>query len=112
VKFHPIDNWLVVKARPQQETVGSLALPGSEAANSFFPILGDVLEAGPGLRGGSDGSIFPNRIKKGDVVLLNNLTARRLTVDLGNDVCMLRETDVACLVTDIPAAPLTLVKES
>lgn len=111
MKIVPLDNWLVVKARPQQETVGSLALPGTEAANSFFPILGDVLAAGPGRRNEA-GDICPNRIKAGDVVLLNGLTARRVTLDIGNDVSMLREHEVAALIEDAPTNVVPFVKES
>lgn len=111
----PIDNWLVIRPRPQQDKIGSIAIPDREMADkAFFPILGDVLAAGPGMRT-ADGTVLPMRVKKGDVILLNNLTARRLTITLGNDVNMLREHEVAAIIVEDPADVLpfpTPVKES
>lgn len=101
----PLDNWIVVKPRPQQEMVGSIAIPDRALSdNAFFPILGDVIAAGPGRRT-EDGTILPMRVKKGDVILLNNLTARRLTLKLGNDVNMLREHEVAAVITEETVTP-------
>lgn len=102
IQIVPLDNWIVFKARPQQETAGLIALPEGADSNSFFPVLGDVLAAGPGRRT-EDGTILPMRIKKGDVILLNGLTARRVTVEVGHDLAMLREHEVAALV--LPAPP-------
>lgn len=106
--IHPIDNWLVVKPRPVETVYGSLALPeGTD--NPILPILGDVVAAGPGRRN-ENGDILPMRIVKGDVVLLNGLTARQLTLALGEEVIMLREHEIAAKVDVTPA--LKLVKES
>ena len=112
MNIHPIDNWLVIKPRPIKTVYGKLALPeGTD--NPILPVLGDVIAAGPGRRNEA-GDVLKMRVVKGDVVLLNGLTARPLTLGLDNHVIMLREHEVAATVTvDAPAPTLHLInKES
>lgn len=97
MKLIPLDNWLIVKVRPFTDTVGNLALPGT-AENSFLPILGDVLASGPGRRT-EDGTILPMRVKAGDTILMNHLTARRMSLELGDEINMLREHEVSFVVS-------------
>lgn len=97
MRFQPRDNWIIVRERKRTKMYGQIEMVGGE--NSIFPVVGDVIAAGPGMRT-SEGVTIPNTIKAGDVVLLNGLTARRLTLAPGDDVGMMREHEVACIIQD------------
>jgi len=99
IQFVPLDNWLIVKPRPAETLHGNLVLP--EGENPIMPTLGDVLEAGPGRRN-ENGDILKMRVKKGDVVLLNGLSARQLFTGPGEFVIMLREHEIAAFVQPAP----------
>lgn len=96
INLKPLGDRLIVKPIEQEETTPSgIVLP--ETAKEK-PQRGEVLAAGPGARDDS-GKRIEMEVSEGDTVLFAKYAGTEFKLD-GDEVLILRESDVLALVED------------
>ena len=94
MKVQPLGNHVLVRPEPAQDkSKGGIIIPDNAKQK---PLIGEVLEVGPGAMG-SDGKVVPLTVKKGDKVLYTRYAGSEIK-DLGEDL-MMTEDDILAIVT-------------
>lgn len=94
MKLKPIlDRVLVERAAPETTTDGGLIIPDSAQQKLC---RGTVIDAGKGMYNQDKGTLLPNPVVKGDLILFSDRIGTEITVD-GKDCLLLRECDVLAI---------------
>jgi chaperonin GroES len=94
VKFRPLqDRLLVRRIEEEEKTKGGIIIPDTAKEK---PMEGEVLAAGPGVRG-EDGKLHPLDVKVGDRVLFGKWSGTEIKID-GEDLVVMKESDVMGVV--------------
>jgi chaperonin GroES len=103
MKFRPLhDRVLIRRVEQEAKTTGGIIIP--DAAQEK-PMEGDVIAVGPGARG-EDGKVNPLDLKAGDRVLFGKWSGTEIKID-GEDLMIMKESDIMGLVEDAAAAAKT-----
>jgi len=95
MKLHPLADRIVVKpAAPEEKTKGGIILPDTAKEK---PVWGEVIAAGPG-KTNDDGKKVPMEVKVGDKVLYGKYSGTEVTLDDGEEVLIMRESDVFAIM--------------
>src|SRR5215469_4469271 len=94
VKFRPLqDRVLVRRIEEEEKTKGGIIIPDTAKEK---PMEGEVLAAGPGLRG-EDGKLHHLDVKVGDRVLFGKWSGTEIKID-GEDLVVMKESDIMGVV--------------
>jgi chaperonin GroES len=94
VKFRPLqDRVLVRRIEEEEKTKGGIIIPDTAKEK---PMEGEVLAAGPGVRG-EDGKLHPLDVKVGDRVLFGKWSGTEIKID-GEDLVVMKESDIMGVV--------------
>jgi chaperonin GroES len=94
VKFRPLqDRVLVRRIEEEEKTKGGIIIPDTAKEK---PMEGEVLAAGPGIRG-EDGKLHPLDVKIGDRVLFGKWSGTEIKID-GEDLVVMKESDIMGVV--------------
>jgi chaperonin GroES len=94
VKFRPLqDRVLVRRIEEEEKTKGGIIIPDTAKEK---PMEGEVLAAGPGVRG-EDGKLHPLDVKIGDRVLFGKWSGTEIKID-GEDLVVMKESDIMGVV--------------
>jgi chaperonin GroES len=94
VKFRPLqDRVLVRRIEEEEKTRGGIIIPDTAKEK---PMEGEVLAAGPGVRG-EDGKLHPLDVKVGDRVLFGKWSGTEIKID-GEDLVVMKESDIMGVV--------------
>jgi chaperonin GroES len=94
VKFRPLqDRVLVRRIEEEEKTKGGIIIPDTAKEK---PMEGEVLAAGPGVRG-EDGKLHPLDVKIGDRVLFGKWAGTEIKID-GEDLVVMKESDIMGVV--------------
>jgi len=94
VKFRPLqDRVLVRRIEEEEKTKGGIIIPDTAKEK---PMEGEVLAAGPGLRG-EDGKLHHLDVKIGDRVLFGKWSGTEIKID-GEDLVVMKESDIMGVV--------------
>jgi len=94
VKFRPLqDRVLVRRIEEEEKTKGGIIIPDTAKEK---PMEGEVLAAGPGVRG-EDGKLHPLDVKTGDRVLFGKWAGTEIKID-GEDFVVMKESDIMGVV--------------
>jgi chaperonin GroES len=94
VKFRPLqDRVLVRRIEEEEKTKGGIIIPDTAKEK---PMEGEVLAAGPGVRG-EDGKLHPLDVKTGDRVLFGKWAGTEIKID-GEDLVVMKESDIMGVV--------------
>jgi chaperonin GroES len=94
VKFRPLqDRVLVRRIEEEEKTKGGIIIPDTAKEK---PMEGEVLAAGPGVRG-EDGKLHALDVKVGDRVLFGKWSGTEIKID-GEDLVVMKETDIMGVV--------------
>ena len=94
MKFRPLqDRVLVRRIEEEEKTKGGIIIPDTAKEK---PMEGEVLAAGPGVRG-EDGELHPLDVKVGDRVLFGKWSGTEIKID-GEDLVVMKESDVMGVV--------------
>jgi chaperonin GroES len=94
VKFRPLqDRVLVRRIEEEEKTRGGIIIPDTAREK---PMEGEVLAAGPGVRG-EDGKLHPLDVKVGDRVLFGKWSGTEIKID-GEDLVVMKESDIMGVV--------------
>jgi chaperonin GroES len=100
MNFRPLHDRVVVKRiEAEEKTKGGIIIPDTAKEK---PSQGEVIAVGPGGRDES-GKLIPIDIKVGDRVLFGKWSGTEVTID-GQELLIMKESDVMGVVTDAPAA--------
>ena len=98
--FRPLqDRVLVRRIEEEEKSRGGIIIPDTAREK---PMEGEVLAAGPGARG-EDGKLHPLDVKIGDRVLFGKWSGTEVVLD-GEDLLIMKESDIMGVLTDLPAA--------
>ena len=93
-KFRPLHDRVVVRRIDAEEkSKGGIIIPDTAKEK---PMEGEVLAAGPGLRG-EDGKLHPLDVKVGDRVLFGKWSGTEIKID-GEDLVVMKESDIMGVV--------------
>jgi len=93
--IQPLADRIVVKVSPPKETSkGGILIP---EASKEKPQEGTIIAAGPG-KAADNGTIVPLEVKAGDVVLFAKYGGVEITTDEGEELLILKESDVLAIV--------------
>src|SRR4030081_1578206 len=99
-KFRPLHDRLVVKRIDAEEkSKGGIIIPDTAKEK---PSQGQIVAVGPGGRDES-GKIIPPDVKAGDKVLFGKWSGTEVVLD-GEDLLIMKESDIMGVITDVPAA--------
>src|SRR3982075_2670838 len=99
-KFRPLHDRVVVKRIDAEEkSKGGIIIPDTAKEK---PSQGQVVAVGPGGRDES-GKVIPPDVKAGDKVLFGKWSGTEVVLD-GEDLLIMKESDIMGVITDIPAA--------
>ena len=94
MKFRPLqDRVLVRRIEEEEKTKGGIIIPDTAKEK---PMEGEVLAAGPGVRG-EDGKLHPLDVKTGDRVLFGKWAGTEIKID-GEDFVVMKESDIMGVV--------------
>ena len=94
MKFRPLqDRVLVRRIEEEEKTKGGIIIPDTAKEK---PMEGEVLAAGPGVRG-EDGKLHPLDVKTGDRVLFGKWAGTEIKID-GEDLVVMKESDIMGVV--------------
>ena len=97
----PLGDRLIIEVLEEEEvTVSGIVLPDTAKEK---PQRGRVLAVGPGERSKETGEVIPMEVAEGDEVLYSKYGGTEIKVD-GEDLLVLRESDVLAKVDKVPAA--------
>ena len=90
MKFRPLHDRVVVRRLEEDaKTAGGIIIPDTAKEK---PIQGEVIAAGPGLRG-ENGQLVPLDVKKGDRVLFGKWSGSEVKID-GEELAIMKESDI------------------
>lgn len=90
MKFRPLHDRVVVRrVKEDQKTAGGIIIPDTAAEK---PQQGEVLSAGPGVRG-DDGQLRALDVKKGNKVLFGKWSGSEVVID-GEELLIMKESDI------------------
>lgn len=90
MKFRPLHDRVVVKrVESETKTAGGIIIPDTAAEK---PQQGEVIAAGPGVRG-ENGKITALDVKKGDRVLFGKWSGTEVKID-GEELLIMKESDI------------------
>ena len=99
-KFRPLHDRVVVKRIDAEEkTKGGIIIPDTAKEK---PSQGEILAIGPGGRDEA-GKLIPIDLAVGDRVLFGKWSGTEVTID-GDEVLIMKESDIMGVLTDVPAA--------
>ena len=99
MKFRPLHDRVVVKRIDAEEkTKGGIIIPDTAKEK---PSQGEITAVGPGGRYES-GKLIPIDLKVGDRVLFGKWSGTEVVLD-GEDLLIMKESDVMGVLTDLPA---------
>jgi chaperonin GroES len=94
VNFRPLQDRVLVRRIEQEEkTLGGIIIPDTAKEK---PMEGEVIAAGPGVRG-DDGKLNPLDVKVGDRVLFGKWSGTEIKID-GEDLVVMKESDIMGIV--------------
>ena len=100
MKFRPLHDRVVVKRiEAEEKTKGGIIIPDSAKEK---PSQGEIIAVGPGGRHEA-GKLIPIDLKVGDRVLFGKWSGTEVVLD-GEDLLIMKESDVMGVLTDVPAA--------
>src|SRR5712664_1477302 len=98
MKFRPLHDRVAVKRiDAEAKTAGGIIIPDTAKEK---PSQGQALAVGPGGRDEA-GKLIPIDIKVGDRVLFGKWSGTEVVID-GEDLLMMKESDVMGVLTDVP----------
>ncbi|MGD9867056.1 MAG: co-chaperone GroES [Hyphomicrobiales bacterium] len=90
MKFRPLHDRVVVQRLEEEtKTAGGIIIPDTAAEK---PQQGQVIAAGPGVRG-EDGKLVALDVKKGDKVLFGKWSGTEVKID-GKELLIMKESDI------------------
>jgi chaperonin GroES len=89
------DRVLIRRIEEEEKTLGGIIIPDTAKEK---PTEGEVIAAGPGVRG-NDGKLQPLDIKVGDRVLFGKWSGTEVKID-GEDFVIAKESDVMGVVEE------------
>ena len=90
MKFRPLHDRVVVRRLEEDaKTAGGIIIPDTAKEK---PMQGEVVAAGPGLRG-ENGQLAPLDVKKGDRVLFGKWSGSEVKID-GEELAIMKESDI------------------
>ena len=90
MKFRPLHDRVVVRRLEEDtKTAGGIIIPDTAKEK---PMHGEVIAAGPGLRGES-GKLVPLDVKKGDRVLFGKWSGSEVKIN-GEEFAIMKESDI------------------
>src|ERR1700730_561063 len=100
MKFRPLHDRVVVKRIEADDTTkGGIIIPDTAEEK---PSQSEIKAVGPGGRDES-GKLIPSDLKVGDGVLFGKWSGTEVTID-GQELLIMKESDVMGVLTDLPAA--------
>ncbi|MBV8736717.1 MAG: co-chaperone GroES [Alphaproteobacteria bacterium] len=94
MQFRPLqDRVLVRRIEEEEKTRGGIIIPDTAKEK---PMEGEVLAAGPGMRG-DDGKLHPLDVKVGDRVLFGKWAGTEIKIS-GEDFVVMKESDIMGIV--------------
>jgi len=95
VKFRPLHDRVVIRRVSEiEKTAGGILIPDTAREK---PTEGEVVAAGPGLRG-DDGKIHALDVKAGDRVLFGKWSGSEVKLD-GEDLIIMKEADIMGIIS-------------
>ena len=96
MSFRPLhDRVLIRRVEGEEKTKGGIIIPDNAQEK---PMEGDIIAAGPGLRG-EDGKIQPPDVKAGDRVLFGKWSGTEIKID-GEDLIIMKESDIMGIIAN------------
>ena len=96
MSFRPLhDRVLIRRVEGEEKTKGGIIIPDNAQEK---PMEGDIIAAGPGLRG-EDGKIQPPDVKAGDRVLFGKWAGSEIKID-GEDLIIMKEADIMAVIAN------------
>ncbi|WFU82548.1 co-chaperone GroES [Bradyrhizobium sp. CIAT3101] len=100
MKFRPLHDRVVVKRiEAEEKTKGGIIIPDTAKEK---PSEGEITAVGPGGRDEA-GKLIPVDLKVGDRVLFGKWSGNEVVLD-GQDLLIMKESDIMGVLTDAPAA--------
>jgi chaperonin GroES len=100
MKFRPLHDRVVLKRiDAEDKTAGGIIIPDTAKEK---PSQGEVVAVGPGGRDEA-GKLIPIDLKVGDRVLFGKWSGTEVKLD-GQDLLIMKESDILGVLTDLPAA--------
>src|SRR5260221_13580324 len=98
MKFRPLHDRVVVKRiEAEDKTKGGIIIPDTAKEK---PSQGEITAVGPGGRDEA-GKLIPIDLKVGDRVLFGKWSGTEVVLD-GQELLMMKESDVVGVLTDVP----------
>ena len=95
--FKPLQDRVLIRRLDQEEkTSGGIIIPDTAKEK---PMEGEVLAAGPGVRG-EDGTLHALDVKVGDRVLFGKWSGTEVKID-GEDLVIMKESDILGVIEDV-----------
>jgi chaperonin GroES len=88
MNFRPLHDRVAVRRLEDSKTAGGIIIPDTAKEK---PMQGEVIAAGPGLRG-ENGKLVPLDVKKGDRVLFGKWSGSEVKID-GEELAIMKESD-------------------
>src|SRR3981189_2233975 len=99
-KFRPLHDRVVVKRiDAEAKSKGGIIIPDTAQEK---PSQGEIVAVGPGGRD-ENGKLIPIDVKTGDRVLFGKWSGTEVVLE-GEDLLIMKESDIMGVITDIPAA--------
>ena len=96
MKFRPLqDRVLIRRIEEEEKTAGGILIPDTAKEK---PMEGEVIAAGPGIRG-DDGKLRSPDVKVGDRVLFGKWSGTEIKID-GEDFVVAKESDIMGVVEE------------
>lgn len=95
--MRPLNDRLVVRPRPAEETIGSGRLEIPDTAREK-PLEGTVISVGPGLLNETTGLRMPLDIQLGERVIYSKYAGAEFELD-GETVLLLNESDILAVLS-------------
>ena len=92
------DRVLIRRVEGEEKTKGGIIIPDNAQEK---PMEGDIIAAGPGLRG-EDGKIQPPDVKAGDRVLFGKWSGTEVKID-GIEYLIMKESDIMGVLVETEA---------
>ena len=100
MNFRPLHDRVVVKRiDAEDKTAGGIIIPDTAKEK---PSQGEVVAVGPGGRDEA-GNLIPIDLNVGDRVLFGKWSGTEVKLD-GQDLLIMKESDIMGVLTDLPAA--------
>jgi chaperonin GroES len=100
MKFRPLhDRVLVKRVDAEEKSKGGIIIPDTAKEK---PSQGEIMAIGPGGRDEA-GKLIPIDLKVGDRVLFGKWSGTEVVLD-GEDLLIMKESDIMGVLTDVPAA--------